>query len=125
MVRFGYNTVQYIVVMYIFGVLCFILLLLNPVWAVMTPGGRVGDGGFLPSGGTRCPTPCNFTTPNTFFFLLVRTSFPGFIRSDSSFSRVSQITMSLVVFAKMMSVFNFSAKCVVFVLGMCVLVFWG
>ncbi len=89
-------------------------------WAFMTPKGRDSDGPSLPSGGGYRPAPCNFTTPNTFFFLLIRTSFPSFIRSDSSFSRVSQITMSLVVFAKMMSVFNFSAKCVVFVLGWCV-----
>ena len=111
--------------MCVFGVLCFILLLLSTIWAVMTPGGRVGDGGFLPSGGTRCPAPRNFTTPYTFLFLFVCTSFPGFTRADSSFRRVSQVTVTLTVFAEVLSVFNFSAECIMFILGMCVLVFWG
>ena len=111
--------------MYVFSVMCFILLLLSVVWAIMTPGGRVGDGGFLPSGGTGSPTPSNFATPNTLLFLHVRTSFPGFTRTNSSFRRVSQVTMPLTVFAEVLSVFSFSAKCVMFILGVCVLVFWG
>ena len=94
-------------------------------WAFMTPKGRDSDGPSLPSGGGYRPTPRNFTTPDSFLFLLIRTSFPSFIRSDSSFSRVSQITVSLVGFAKVVSVFDFGAECVVFGLGMCVLIFWG
>ncbi len=110
--------------MWVFGVL-FVHLRIVMVWAITTPTGRDGDGTGLPSGGGHRPTPRNFTTPNAFLFLLIRTSFPSFVRSDSSFSRISQIAVSWVGFAKVVSVFNFGAKCVVFGLGMCVLVFWG
>ena len=109
-------------------VLCFLLLLVRQGWAFMTPKGRIGDGGSLPSGGTGCPTPRNFASPYAFFFLLLRTSCPSFVRPNSSLSRISQVVMFLSV--KMCSfwhvpVFNFGAKCVVFGVGMCILVFWG
>ena len=74
--------------MWVFDVL-FVRLGIVVVWAITTPTGRDGDGTGLPSGGGHRPTPRNFTTPNAFLFLLIRASLPSFVRSDTSFGRIS------------------------------------
>ncbi len=100
-------------VIFVFNVLFLVLLLLKHVWAITTPKGRVGDGGFLPSGGTRCPTPRNFTPPNPFSFLFVSSSLPRFLRSNAPFGRVSQVRIKQMfrVVCRMGFVFDFSPRC--------------
>ncbi len=112
--------------MFVFCVLLARFVGISVGWAIMTPRGREGDGIFLPPGGTRGPTPCNFTPPDTFYFLLIRSSLPGHTGSDTPFSSITWLTIiQFIVVISVGIVFNLSPEGAVFSIRVSVLIFWG
>ena len=94
--------------------------------AITTPRGREGDGIFLPSGGTGGPTPCNFTPPDTLYFLLIRSSLPGHTGSNTPFCRIPWLTIrQFIVVLSLGVMFNLSPEGAVFGIGVSVLISRG